>query len=227
MTDERPAPTGTAGSAEATDGNDTAEAAEAPRDELRERLLRAAATAFARRGYAGTRIMDIVREAGLSTGAVYGRFSSKNDLLREAVVTRSTRAGVFAATGMQHIADLVAGAAAKIDRPLADGEAMRLEAYVTARREPEVAQALAEAAEHWRAELQPMVDAAEADGTLADDIDPEALLFLVRTLYYGILLHRGSGIAGPDPVAWKSLVTRLVWSLGQPGPLDAAPEERT
>ncbi|MDY7106361.1 MAG: TetR/AcrR family transcriptional regulator [Actinomycetota bacterium] len=192
----------------------------APRDELRERLLRAAATAFARRGYAGTRIMDIVREAGLSTGAVYGRFSSKNDLLREAVVSRSTRAGVFAAAGVHHLADLVAGAASRIDRPLSNAEAMRLEAYVTARREPEVSQALAEAAEHWRSELQPVVDAAEADGTLADDVDPEALLFLVRIVYYGLLLHRGSGIDGPDPAAWKALIGRIVWSLGQPAPPD-------
>jgi AcrR family transcriptional regulator len=47
---------------------------------------------FARKGYAGTKIQDIVREAGLSTGAIYGRFGSKNDLLREAVVRRTTRA---------------------------------------------------------------------------------------------------------------------------------------
>ncbi len=62
---------------------------DAPVDELRERLLTAAAAVFARQGYDGTKIMDIVRESGLSTGAVYGRFKSKNDLLREAVVTRA------------------------------------------------------------------------------------------------------------------------------------------
>ena len=61
-------------------------------DELRERLLRAAAAVFARQGYDGTKIMDVVRESGLSTGAVYGRFKSKNDLLREAIVTRSAHA---------------------------------------------------------------------------------------------------------------------------------------
>ena len=61
-------------------------------DELRERPLRAAAAVFARQGYDGTKIMDVVRESGLSTGAVYGRFRSKNDLLREAIVTRSSSA---------------------------------------------------------------------------------------------------------------------------------------
>ena len=60
-------------------------------DPLREQLLDAASRVFAREGYEGTKIMDIVREARLSTGAVYGRFRSKNDLLREAII-RSTAA---------------------------------------------------------------------------------------------------------------------------------------
>ena len=38
-------------------------------DPLREQLLDAAARVFASKGYAGTKIQDIVREAGLSTGA--------------------------------------------------------------------------------------------------------------------------------------------------------------
>src|SRR3954471_8564526 len=58
---------------------------------IRVRRLEAAARVFARRGYEGTKIMDVVREAGLSTGAVYGRFQSKNDLLRAAVVERAGR----------------------------------------------------------------------------------------------------------------------------------------
>ncbi|MGH9047753.1 MAG: TetR/AcrR family transcriptional regulator, partial [Acidimicrobiales bacterium] len=54
---------------------DTAPQAEL--DPLRERLLDAAAHVFAQKGYSGTRILDVVAAAGLSTGAVYGRFGSK------------------------------------------------------------------------------------------------------------------------------------------------------
>ena len=57
-------------------------------DPLREQLLDAAARVFAAKGYAGTKIMDIVRAAGLSSGAVYGRFDSKDELLMEAVLRR-------------------------------------------------------------------------------------------------------------------------------------------
>jgi AcrR family transcriptional regulator len=181
---------------------------------VRARLVRAAAAVFAREGYAGTRIMDIVREAGVSTGAVYGRFRSKNELLREAVVSGSARGGVLA-SGADSLGELLRFGARLVDRPLFSFEAMRLEAYVAARREPEVAEALDAAYERWRDGVEPLVADAEADGSIAG-LDPEAVLFLYRTLYLGLLLHRGSGLEGPDPKAWRALIERVVAGLGQP-----------
>lgn len=182
-------------------------------DELRERLLRAAAAVFARQGYAGTRIMDIVRESGLSTGAVYGRFGSKNDLLREAVVGRTSHVARLDAGGVGRVSDLAARFVADAAAPLTDDEAVRLEAFVAARREPEVADALAEAAHLTRKALEPLVAAAKRDGTLADDVDPEAAIFLVRILNLGLLLHRGSSLPAPDPDAWRAVVARLLASF--------------
>ncbi|HKY65428.1 MAG TPA: TetR/AcrR family transcriptional regulator [Acidimicrobiales bacterium] len=188
-------------------------------DVLRQRLLQAAAAVFARQGYDGTKIMDIVRESGLSTGAVYGRFRSKNDLLREAIVTRSGTAARVGADGVERVADLITAVATHTDAPLTDAEALRLEAYVTSRREPEVAAALAESYDVFRRRLAPLVAEAQVDGTVGDDVDADAVLFLVRILSLGLLLHRGSGLPGPDADAWQSLVARLVASFGA----DAAP----
>lgn len=190
-------------------------------DELRERLLRAAAAVFARQGYDGTKIMDIVRESGLSTGAVYGRFRSKNDLLREAIVTHSARSRM--GPEVDRVADLITAVATRTDAPLSDAEALRLEAYVTARREPEVAAALDESYHLFRERLAPVVAEAQVDGTVDDGVDPDAVLFLVRALNLGLLLHRGSGLPGPDAAAWQSLVDRIVASFGRPTEGDDAP----
>ena len=46
----------------------------------RQRLLEAAATVFARRGYAAASMEEIAREAGYSTGAIYWHFEGKDDL---------------------------------------------------------------------------------------------------------------------------------------------------
>jgi len=186
-------------------------------DPLREQLLDAAARVFARQGYAGTKILDIVKEAGLSTGAVYGRFRSKNELLREAVIRRSRATGRLGQDGVERVADLVARGASLTTEPLTDAEAVRLEAFVTARREPDVADALAEADAQFREAVQPLVDLATVDGTVADDVDPDAVLFFVRTLHLGLLLQRGSGLPGPDPESWNDLMTRIVKSFGKEG----------
>ncbi|MDQ1396986.1 MAG: hypothetical protein QOG64_2245 [Acidimicrobiaceae bacterium] len=194
-----------------------------PEDPIRQQLLDAAARVFARKGYEGTKILDIVREAGLSTGAVYGRFRSKNDLLREAVVGQAGPAARRADEAPARVADLVARAALVTEGPLSDDEAVRLEAHVAARREPEVAQALSEAQDRWREAVDPLVRAALADGTVGRGVDPEAVLFFVRTMALGLLMQRGSGLPAPDPDTWRSLVARVVASFGDA----AAPEPKT
>jgi AcrR family transcriptional regulator len=186
-------------------------------DPLRRQLLEAAARVFARQGYSGTRIQDIVKEAGLSTGAAYGRFRSKDHLLREAVIARTGRVAHLG-TGQPgaRVADLIQRFARLSTEPLSDDEAVRLEAFVTARREPDVAAAVAEAQAGWRTAIQPVVDAAIADGTVAPDVDPEAVLYFVRTMALGLLLQRAAGLSGPDQAGWDDLVRRIVASFGDP-----------
>jgi AcrR family transcriptional regulator len=184
-------------------------------DPIRERLLDAAAAVFARQGFDGTRILDIVKEAGLSTGAIYGRFSSKQELLREAVVRRSSMIASSPDSDERRVAEIVARGARIVDAPLTDSEAVMLEAYVAARREPEVAKGLAEAREARLRAVAPFMDKAVKDGTLAEDVDPGAVMFFLRVIRLGTLLHRGAGLPMPDPEAWDSLVAGMVASFGQ------------
>ena len=55
-------------------------AAEEP---VRQRLLGAATRLFAERGFEGTSVQEIVSAAGVTKGAMYHYFDSKDDLLRE------------------------------------------------------------------------------------------------------------------------------------------------
>ena len=58
------------------------------------------------------------------------------------------------------------------------------------------------------------METARADGTLADGVDEQAVLFLVRIIRLGLLLHRASGLPEPDAESWSDLVVRVVASLG-------------
>jgi AcrR family transcriptional regulator len=61
------------------------------REERQAQLLRAAATAFARTGFAGTSMDDVAAEAGVSRLIVYRNFESKEDLYRAVLEKVSTR----------------------------------------------------------------------------------------------------------------------------------------
>jgi AcrR family transcriptional regulator len=191
-------------------------------DPLRERLLDAAARVFAQKGYSGTRILDVVAEAGLSTGAVYGRFRSKNDLLREAITSRSASRAAGDVERATKVGDLLVRGALRFD-PLSDAEAMQLEAFVAARREPEVAQALADAERTFRRRAEPLLEAASVDVTVGRDVDPDAFLYFVRTVRLGLMLQRAAGLPAPTGGGWEDLIARIVASMGEPVPQDSTP----
>ncbi|GAA3779929.1 TetR family transcriptional regulator [Plantactinospora mayteni] len=60
-----------------------------PREEVRRRLLAAAARVFTERGYADSRVEDIAFAAGFTKGAVYSNFGSKQGLFAAVLGARA------------------------------------------------------------------------------------------------------------------------------------------
>ena len=56
----------------------------------RAQLIDAAATVFARRGYMAASLDEVAEEAGLTKGAVYSNFDSKEDLFEAVIDDRLT-----------------------------------------------------------------------------------------------------------------------------------------
>ena len=86
------------------------------RDARRAQILQAAAACFERKGYQRTTMADIIKESGLSAGAIYVYFAGKQDIVR-AVAQESVTARVEAITaqagdGALSPGDLASGAAA-------------------------------------------------------------------------------------------------------------------
>jgi AcrR family transcriptional regulator len=61
------------------------------RDVYREAILEAAEAVFARRGFDGTRMSDVAREAGIATGTVYNYFDSKEQVLQSLLAMLGNR----------------------------------------------------------------------------------------------------------------------------------------
>lgn len=84
-------------------------------EQRRQQILDATQRCFARKGFYETSMQDVFREAGLSAGAVYRYFKSKDELVQ------AISAGVF-----RHIGGVIEGALAEDPVPGLDEIAARL-----------------------------------------------------------------------------------------------------
>jgi TetR/AcrR family transcriptional regulator, transcriptional repressor for nem operon len=70
----------------------------AAKEASHERIVQAAARAIRRSGYDGTGVADIMKEAGLTHGAFYAHFSSREAMLAEAADRAGAEANALAAS---------------------------------------------------------------------------------------------------------------------------------
>jgi AcrR family transcriptional regulator len=185
-------------------------------DPLRAQLLDAAAQVFASKGYFGTRIMDIVKAAGLSSGAVYGRFASKDELLMEAILRQVEKNAIARRFEGRTVAQAMIEAS-RAEGPLDDVEAMQLEAFIAARREPNIASAIAENRKQFRTTIvEPLVQRAIAEGSASPNADFDSIVYFIETLQLGLLVQRGAGQPVSDNQAWQRFLARLLSAMARP-----------
>jgi AcrR family transcriptional regulator len=113
------------------------------RAETRRRVLDAAFAVFGERGIAGSSLTEVARAAGLTKGAVYSNFRSKDDLvlalMEEHAMHRLSRAlgGITATTDVD---EALATAAAVLVRAMHDGAAwhrLLAEYFALSHRDPD------------------------------------------------------------------------------------------
>ena len=212
---------------------DDIEAAAAPADDTTSRLVRAAAEVFAEKGYDGAGVAEIARRAGLTTGAIYSRFSGKAELLAEAI--RAFTSDEFDQLFAQHrfqgrATDLLSVVGSHlVTRQTTAGQAILLEAFVAARRHPEVAELLTAHLRSRAERLATMVEASKANGLVDPDVDTGAIVHLAHAVGLGFLLFEAVGSDHPSPDAWQDLIDRVITSVAgtEPGSDLTEPTPRT
>jgi len=188
-------------------------------DDTRTRLVEAAAEVFAEKGYDGAGVQEIARRAGLTTGAIYGRFRGKAELLQEAIETKTTDEldELFASHAFDGRAtDILKIVGAHLVAPTADdGDegALLLEAFVASRRDPEVRASLQKVLDERSAKLAELVEAAKVDGSVESSFDTESIVTFCHAVGLGFLLFDAIASPLPQPLPWEQLITRLVSAL--------------
>lgn len=199
-------------------------------DPTRDRLLAAAGEVFAEKGYDRAGVQEIARRAGFTTGAIYGRFRGKADLLLAAIEAQSQDEfdELFAeyrskASGGQATEVLASVGSHLVTDEFDNGKALLLEAFVAARREPELAEMLRQIMEDQEQDLTLLIDAAKRTGGLDEQLDSFSVVRFCHALALGFLLFGALGLDRPDPAPWEQLIDRLIDAVAPEGPAPAAP----
>lgn len=159
---------------------------------------------FLEKGYGGTRVQDIARKAGFTSGALYVHFPSRTALLGEAIIRegRTIMAGLAeqlgaGADGLDAVASLVSS--------LSTGEPSRLdlllvEALALASRSEDAKVVLEAAMNDLVETLMAQISTARERGEVDAALDTTALRqVLVAWIFGGVVVKAlGAGPAAPE-----------------------------
>jgi AcrR family transcriptional regulator len=187
----------------------------------RDRILAAAAEVFAERGYEGAAVSDIARRAGFTTGAIYGRFRDKAELLLEVVrgvLESQQEAAVMAASTASAGENGVSSRFAELVGEFVDANreasrALVLEAHVAARRDETVGALLREFQSERLDALRDLVADAQKKGEVADGLDPTTVATLFLAIPLGIVLLDAAGVDVPGADTWAEVARQTAVSL--------------
>ncbi len=172
----------------------------------RRQIMAAARACFLRNGFHQTSMQDVIAEAGLSVGAVYRYFASKNELINAiASASIGTLDELFAEFAEQDPPPRPLDALERVlelaERQTAADGVFRLAMQVWAEslRNPELSRDVAEQYGGVRRNFVALAARAKSTGELPDDADPDAVGAVLFSLVPGYALQRV--LLGGPPVS--------------------------
>lgn len=182
----------------------------------RQQILDAARRCFARQGFYETTMQDVFAESGLSAGAVYRYFKTKDDLIRAISASTLGQLGTVIEEalaedplpGLDEIAGRIAATAQELSGP--DGPArIAPAAWAAALHDPAVAAIVSDVFGALRAQWATAVRRMVRDGRLAAETDAEAAASALFALLPGFLLQYLI-LADTDADAMRSALRALL-----------------
>ncbi len=189
----------------------------AAKEARRTQILDAAVGCFARRGYYETTIEDLVAETGLSRGALYLYFPSKEAIYL--AISERWSCGLEAAIRARLTSDLSPAATLRIvievigEHVQAETDACRIlmEGWNLERQIPALAERARQGHERSLAGLGQLLRAGIAAGEFRGDLDVESQVLLLQATLHGLMVqwHRQ-----PGSVDWHRAAEEISRGLG-------------
>lgn len=166
-------------------------------DARQRQILAAALECFSRQGFHKTTMKDIVKESGLSAGAIYNYFSSKGEIVDAIARARHTseRALLAAALSESNEALDLQGLARAFFASFAGeehrkGRRVGIDVWAEALRNPEVLTTVRRGVDEPLALLTQLVARSQDRDELSPDLDPEGIARVMIAVFQGFVLQQ-------------------------------------
>ncbi|MBM3959238.1 MAG: TetR/AcrR family transcriptional regulator [SAR202 cluster bacterium] len=202
---------------------------EAHLEARRQQILEAAAACFARDGFHRTTMQSICGEAGLSAGAVYRYFASKEDIILDMCEAELRRnLAVFEEHASKGDTEAVLSGLAdvffrRLDEDVPASSRVSVEIWAEALRNPRVAGALRSRTEHHLEQFALVVSHGQDRGQINPDLIPSVIARTMLSAFYGLVLQKAldPGVNVPAYVeSLKSIYFGRFWLKPSPAPTD-------
>jgi len=165
-------------------------------DARRSQILDAATSCFAREGFHRATMQDIVKESGLSPGAIYNYFASKEEIIEAIAEERQSKEGLLIAEA-QKLSDLTKALRRIRDAfftPLPDPKERRrrrvgIQLWAEAQRNPKIHEIVRRGMDGPRELLSRMITEAQTGREIPKSLDPDATARLMIATFHGFVLQ--------------------------------------
>ena len=175
-------------------------------------LVRSASELFIEQGYGAVSVRDLARRTQVTSGALYGHFRNKADVLVAAIGDHIEQDLYLPSTGRVTLRAYMQRQW-KTYRSRAGLRALLVEGAAAARIDPEVKRQLHELQTATLAEWRTIYQELQEQEGLDPTVDMDAVLTMLWATELGLGLLESWDVELPNPATWGRVVDRFIGSL--------------
>ena len=180
-------------------------------DPLTDRLLAAAVDVFTEKGFEKAGVAAIARQAGVTTGAIYSRWSGKQEMMLDALdLVMLDKLEQLLSSESTNAPDILSALGAELVVRSKAADALIAEALVIARRDREFNTMLSRRMAEQNQRLAEVIDGGKAAGLIDSALSTDAIVTLCHAISIGFAMF--GSIDRPLPAAdgWNAVIERLI-----------------
>lgn len=193
--------------------------------DLTEVLLRAAIDEFAAKGLDKAGVAAIARRAGVTTGAIYSRWTGKQEMILDAVdeVMSQHLDQLLTSRSDPSAPEILAALGADLVDPTDDpADAVVMEAFAAARRDPEFGEMLRRRLSDQEGRLALVIEEGKVAGVIDPVLSTESIVALCLSMGLGFTMFRAVDRPLPAADEWNTVIARLI-AAALPVPSPSSP----